>query len=162
MKKRVLIVCGVLVILIIIFILIVIFNKGTWSFTKEYSLENMKRYVSKSTQMVICLYEENREEVCDNELVRITNSDTLDEFATIIRRGNLLVFTEPADANNTGNNNTDNNYVYQFYMLNDQDEVLLIIDYNYDYLRLKKDTSSNMLVLASEDDYDFINKLLVY
>ena len=92
MKKRVLIVCGVLVILIIIFILIVIFNKGTWS--KEYSLENMKRYVSKSTQMVICLYEENREEVCDNELVRITNSDTLNEFATIIRRGNLLVFTE--------------------------------------------------------------------
>ena len=165
MKKRVLIVCGVLVILIIIFILIVIFNKGTWS--KEYSLENMKRYVSKSTQMVICLYEENREEVCDNELVRITNSDTLDEFATIIKRGNLLVFTEPADANNTENNNTDNNnidnnYVYQFYMLNDQDEVLLIIDYNYDYLRLKKDTSSNMLVLASEDDYDFINRLLVY
>ena len=47
-------------------------------------------------------------------------------------------------------------------MLNDQDEVLLIIDYNYDYLRLKKDTSSNMLVLASEDDYDFINRLLVY
>ena len=162
MKKRVLIVCGVLVILIIIFILIVIFNKGTWSFTKEYSLENMKRYVSKSTQMVICLYEENREEVCDNELVRITNSDTLDEFVTIIRRGNLLVFTEPADANNTGNNNTDNNYVYQFYMLNDQDEVLLIIDYNYDYLRLKKDASSNMLVLASEDDYDFINRLFVY
>ena len=162
MKKRVLIVCGVLVILIIIFILIVIFNKGTWFFTKEYSLENMKRYVSKSTQMVICLYEENREEVCDNELVRITNSDTLNEFATIIRRGNLLVFTEPADANNTENNNTDNNYVYQFYMLNDQDEVLLIIDYNYDYLRLKKDTSSNMLVLASEDDYDFINRLLVY
>ena len=162
MKKRVLIVCGVLVILIIIFVLIVIFNKGTWFFTKEYSLENMKRYVSKSTQMVICLYEENREEVCDNELVRITNSDTLNEFATIIRRGNLLVFTEPADANNTENNNTDNNYVYQFYMLNDQDEVLLIIDYNYDYLRLKKDTSSNMLVLASEDDYDFINRLLVY
>lgn len=162
MKKRVLIVCGVLVILITIFILIVIFNKGTWSFTKEYSLENMKRYVSKSTQMVICLYEENREEVCDNELVRITNSDTLDEFVTIIRRGNLLVFTEPADANNTGNNNTDNNYVYQFYMLNDQDEVLLIIDYNYDYLRLKKDASSNMLVLASEDDYDFINRLFVY
>ena len=31
MKKRVLIVCGVLVILIIIFVLIVIFNKGTWS-----------------------------------------------------------------------------------------------------------------------------------
>ena len=166
MKKRVLIVCGVLVVLIIIFVLFVIFNKGTWSFTKEYSLENMKRYVSRSNQMVICLYEENREEVCDNELVRITNSDTLDEFATIIRRGNLLVFTEPADANNTENNNTDNNidnnYVYQFYMLNDQDEVLLIIDYNYDYLRLKKDTSSNMLVLASEDDYDFINKLLVY
>lgn len=162
MKKRVLIVCGVLVVLIIIFVLIVIFNKGTWFFTKEYSLENMKRYVSKSTQMVICLYEENREEVCDNELVRITNSDTLNEFATIIRRGNLLVFTEPADANNTENNNTDNNYVYQFYMLNDQDEVLLIIDYNYDYLRLKKDTSSNMLVLASEDDYDFINRLLVY
>ena len=161
MKKRVLIVCGVLVVLIIIFVLIVIFNKGTWFFTKEYSLENMKRYVSKSTQMVICLYEENREEVCDNELVRITNSDTLNEFATIIRRGNLLVFTEPADANNTENNNTDNNYVYQFYMLNDQDEVLLIIDYNYDYLRLKKDTSSNMLVLASEDDYDFINRLLV-
>ena len=121
----------------------------------------MKRYVSKSTQMVICLYEENREEVCDNELVRITNSDTLDEFVTIIRRGNLLVFTEPADANNTGNNNTDNNYVYQFYMLNDQDEVLLIIDYNYDYLRLKKDASSNMLVLASEDEYDFINRLFV-
>ena len=162
MKKRVLIVCGVLVVLIIIFVLFVIFNKGTWFFTKEYSLENMKRYVSKSTQMVICLYEENREEVCDNELVRITNSDTLNEFATIIRRGNLLVFTEPADANNTENNNTDNNYVYQFYMLNDQDEVLLIIDYNYDYLRLKKDTSSNMLVLASEDDYDFINRLLVY
>ena len=166
MKKRVLIVCGVLVVLIIIFVLFVIFNKGTWSFTKEYSLENMKRYVSRSNQMVICLYEENREEVCDNELVRITNSDTLDEFATIIKRGNLLVFTEPADANNTENNNTDNNidnnYVYQFYMLNDQDEVLLIIDYNYDYLRLKKDTSSNMLVLASEDDYDFINKLLVY
>ncbi len=162
MKKRVLIVCGVLVVLIIIFVLFVIFNKGTWSFTKEYSLENMKRYVSKSTQMVICLYEENREEVCDNELVRITNSDTLDEFVTIIRRGNLLVFTEPADANNTGNNNTDNNYVYQFYMLNDQDEVLLIIDYNYDYLRLKKDASSNMLVLASEDDYDFINRLFVY
>lgn len=162
MKKRVLIVCGVLVVLIIIFVLFVIFNKGTWSFTKEYSLENMKRYVSRSNQMVICLYEENREEVCDNELVRITNSDTLDEFVTIIRRGNLLVFTEPADANNTGNNNTDNNYVYQFYMLNDQDEVLLIIDYNYDYLRLKKDASSNMLVLASEDDYDFINKLLVY
>ena len=162
MKKRVLIVCGVLVVLIIIFVLIVIFNKGTWFFTKEYSLENMKRYVSKSTQMVICLYEENREEVCDNELVRITNSDTLDEFVTIIRRGNLLVFTEPADANNTGNNNTDNNYVYQFYMLNDQDEVLLIIDYNYDYLRLKKDASSNMLVLASEDDYDFINRLFVY
>ena len=162
MKKRVLIVCGVLVVLIIIFVLFVIFNKGTWSFTKEYSLENMKRYVSRSNQMVICLYEENREEVCDNELVRITNSDTLDEFVTIIRRGNLLVFTEPADANNTGNNNTDNNYVYQFYMLNDQDEVLLIIDYNYDYLRLKKDTSSNMLVLASEDDYDFINRLLVY
>ena len=162
MKKRVLIVCGVLVVLIIIFVLFVIFNKGTWSFTKEYSLENMKRYVSRSNQMVICLYEEDREEVCDNELVRITNDDTLDEFAAIIRRGNLLVFTEPADANNTGNNNTDNNYVYQFYMLNDQDEVLLIIDYNYDYLRLKKDTSSNMLVLASEDDYDFINKLLVY
>ena len=162
MKKRVLIVCGVLVVLIIIFVLFVIFNKGTWSFTKEYSLENMKRYVSRSNQMVICLYEEDREEVCDNELVRITNSDTLDEFVTIIRRGNLLVFTEPADANNTGNNNTDNNYVYQFYMLNDQDEVLLIIDYNYDYLRLKKDTSSNMLVLSSEDDYDFINKLLVY
>lgn len=162
MKKRVLIVCGVLVILIIIFVLIVIFNKGTWSFTKEYSLENMKRYVSKSTQMVICLYEEDREEVCDNELVRITNSDTLDEFAAIIKRGNLLVFTEPADANNTENNNTDNNYVYQFYMLNDRDEVLLIIDYNYDYLRLKKETSSNMLVLASEDDYDFINRLLVY
>lgn len=162
MKKRVLIVCGVLVVLIIIFVLFVIFNKGTWSFTKEYSLENMKRYVSKSTQMVICLYEENREEVCDNELVRITNSDTLDEFVTIIRRGNLLVFTEPADANNTGNNNTDNNYVYQFYMLNVQDEVLLIIDYNYDYLRLKKDASSNMLVLASEDDYDFINRLFVY
>ena len=162
MKKRTLIVCGVLVVLIIIFVLFVIFNKGTWSFTKEYSLENMKRYVSKSTQMVICLYEENREEVCDNELVRITNSDTLDEFVTIIRRGNLLVFTEPADANNTGNNNTDNNYVYQFYMLNDQDEVLLIIDYNYDYLRLKKDASSNMLVLASEDDYDFINRLFVY
>ena len=161
MKKRVLIVCGVLVVLIIIFVLFVIFNKGTWSFTKEYSLENMKRYVSRSDQMVICLYEENREEVCDNELVRITNSDTLDEFVTIIRRGNLLVFTEPADANNTGNNNTDNNYVYQFYMLNDQDEVLLIIDYNYDYLRLKKDASSNMLVLASEDDYDFINRLLV-
>lgn len=162
MKKRVLIVCGVLVVLIIIFVLFVIFNKGTWSFTKEYSLENMKRYVSRSNQMVICLYEEDREEVCDNELVRITNDDTLDEFAAIIRRGNLLVFTEPADANNTGNNNTDNNYVYQFYMLNDQDEVLLIIDYNYDYLRFKKDTSSNMLVLASEDDYDFINKLLVY
>lgn len=162
MKKRVLIVCGVLVILITIFILIVIFNKGTWSFTKEYSLENMKRYVSRSNQMVICLYEEDREEVCDNELVRITNDDTLDEFVTIIRRGNLLVFTEPADANNTGNNNTDNNYVYQFYMLNDQDEVLLIIDYNYDYLRLKKDASSNMLVLASEDDYDFINRLFVY
>ncbi len=162
MKKRVLIVCGVLVVLIIIFVLFVIFNKGTWSFTKEYSLENMKRYVSRSNQMVICLYEENREEVCDNELVRITNSDTLDEFVTIIRRGNLLVFTEPADANNTGNNNTDNNYVYQFYMLNDQDEVLLIIDYNYDYLRLKKDASSNMLVLASEDDYDFINRLFVY
>ena len=162
MKKRVLIVCGVLVVLIIIFVLFVIFNKGTWSFTKEYSLENMKRYVSRSNQMVICLYEEDREEVCDNELVRITNSDTLDEFVTIIRRGNLLVFTEPADANNTGNNNTDNNYVYQFYMLNDQDEVLLIIDYNYDYLRLKKDTSSNMLVLASEDDYDFINRLFVY
>ena len=161
MKKRVLIVCAVLVVLIIIFVLFVIFNKGTWSFTKEYSLENMKRYVSRSNQMVICLYEENREEVCDNELVRITNSDTLDEFVTIIRRGNLLVFTEPADANNTGNNNTDNNYVYQFYMLNDQDEVLLIIDYNYDYLRLKKDASSNMLVLASEDDYDFINRLLV-
>ncbi len=162
MKKRVLIVCGVLVVLIIIFVLFVIFNKGTWSFTKEYSLENMKRYVSKSTQMVICLYEEDREEVCDNELVRITNDDTLDEFAAIIRRGNLLVFTEPADVNNTDDNNTDNDYVYQFYMLNDQDEVLLIIDYNYDYLRLKKDTSSNMLVLASEDDYDFINKLLVY
>ena len=162
MKKRVLIVCAVLVVLIIIFVLFVIFNKGTWSFTKEYSLENMKRYVSRSNQMVICLYEENREEVCDNELVRITNSDTLDEFVTIIRRGNLLVFTEPADANNTGNNNTDNNYVYQFYMLNDQDEVLLIIDYNYDYLRLKKDASSNMLVLASEDDYDFINRLFVY
>lgn len=162
MKKRVLIVCGVLVVLIIIFVLFVIFNKGTWSFTKEYSLENMKRYVSRSNQMVICLYEEDREEVCDNELVRITNDDTLDEFAAIIRRGNLLVFTEPADANNTGNNNTDNNYVYQFYMLNDQDEVLLIIDYNYDYLRLKKDTSSNMLVLASEDDYDFINRLFVY
>ncbi len=162
MKKRVLIVCGVLVVLIIIFVLFVIFNKGTWSFTKEYSLENMKRYVSRSNQMVICLYEENREEVCDNELVRITNSDTLDEFVTIIRRGNLLVFTEPADVNNTDDNNTDNDYVYQFYMLNDQDEVLLIIDYNYDYLRLKKDTSSNMLVLASEDDYDFINKLLVY
>ena len=76
MKKRVLIVCGVLVVLIIIFVLFVIFNKGTWSFTKEYSLENMKRYVSRSNQMVICLYEENREEVCDNELVRITNSDT--------------------------------------------------------------------------------------
>ena len=162
MKKRVLIVCGVLVVLIIIFVLFVIFNKGTWSFTKEYSLENMKRYVSKSTQMVICLYEEDREEVCDNELVRITNDDTLDEFATIIRRGNLLVFTEPADVNNTDDNNTDNDYVYQFYMLNDQDEVILIIDYNYDYLRFKKDTSSNMLVLASEDDYDFINKLLVY
>lgn len=162
MKKRVLIVCGVLVVLIIIFVLFVIFNKGTWSFTKEYSLENMKRYVSRYNQMVICLYEENREEVCDNELVRITNSDTLDEFVTIIRRGNLLVFTEPADVNNTDDNNTDNDYVYQFYMLNDQDEVLLIIDYNYDYLRLKKDTSSNMLVLASEDDYDFINKLLVY
>lgn len=162
MKKRVLIVCGVLVVLIIIFVLFVIFNKGTWSFTKEYSLENMKRYVSRSNQMVICLYEEDREEVCDNELVRITNDDTLDEFAAIIRRGNLLVFTEPADANNTGNNNTDNNYVYQFYMLNDQDEVLLIIDYNYDYLRLKKDASSNMLVLASEDDYDFINRLFVY
>lgn len=162
MKKRVLIVCGVLVVLIIIFVLFVIFNKGTWSFTKEYSLENMKRYVSRSNQMVICLYEENREEVCDNELVRITNDDTLDEFVTIIRRGNLLVFTEPADVNNTDDNNTDNDYVYQFYMLNDQDEVLLIIDYNYDYLRLKKDTSSNMLVLASEDDYDFINKLLVY
>ncbi len=162
MKKRVLIVCGVLVVLIIIFVLFVIFNKGTWSFTKEYSLENMKRYVSRSNQMVICLYEEDREEVCDNELVRITNSDTLDEFVTIIRRGNLLVFTEPADVNNTDDNNTDNDYVYQFYMLNDQDEVLLIIDYNYDYLRLKKDTSSNMLVLASEDDYDFINKLLVY
>ena len=162
MKKRILIVCGVLVVLIIIFVLFVIFNKGTWSFTKEYSLENMKRYVSKSTQMVICLYEEDREEVCDNELVRITNADTLDEFAAIIRRGNLLVFTEPADVNNTDDNNTDNDYVYQFYMLNDQDEVLLIIDYNYDYLRLKKDTSSNMLVLASEDDYDFINKLLVY
>ena len=161
MKKRVLIVCGVLVVLIIIFVLFVIFNKGTWSFTKEYSLENMKRYVSRSNQMVICLYEENREEVCDNELVRITNSDTLDEFVTIIRRGNLLVFTEPADVNNTDDNNTDNDYVYQFYMLNDQDEVLLIIDYNYDYLRLKKDTSSNMLVLASEDDYDFINRLLV-
>ena len=43
MKKRVLIVCGVLVILIIIFVLIVIFNKGTWS--KEYSLEKKKRYV---------------------------------------------------------------------------------------------------------------------
>ena len=162
MKKRVLIVCGVLVVLIIIFVLFVIFNKGTWSFTKEYSLENMKRYVSRSNQMVICLYEENREEVCDNELVRITNSDTLDEFVTIIRRGNLLVFTEPADVNNTDDNNTDNDYVYQFYMLNDQDEVLLIIDYNYDYLRLKKETSSNKLVLASEDDYDFINKLLVY
>ena len=162
MKKRVLIVCGVLVVLIIIFVLFVIFNKGTWSFTKEYSLENMKRYVSRSNQMVICLYEENREEVCDNELVRITNSDTLDEFVTIIRRGNLLVFTEPADVNNTDDNNTDNDYVYQFYMLNDQDEVLLIIDYNYDYLRLKKETSSNMLVLASEDDYDFINRLLVY
>lgn len=162
MKKRVLIVCGVLVVLIIIFVLFVIFNKGTWSFTKEYSLENMKRYVSRSNQMVICLYEENREEVCDNELVRITNSDTLDEFVTIIRRGNLLVFTEPADVNNTDDNNTDNDYVYQFYMLNDQDEVLLIIDYNYDYLRLKKDTSSNMLVLASEDDYDFINRLFVY
>ncbi len=162
MKKRVLIVCGVLVVLIIIFVLFVIFNKGTWSFTKEYSLENMKRYVSRSNQMVICLYEEDREEVCDNELVRITNDDTLDEFAAIIRRGNLLVFTEPADANNTENNNTDNNYVYQFYMLNDQDEVLLIIDYNYDYLRLKKDASSNMLVLASEDDYDFINRLFVY
>lgn len=161
MKKRVLIVCGVLVILIIIFVLIVIFNKGTWPFSKEYSLENMKRYVSRSDQMVICLYEENREEVCDNELVRITNADTLDEFAAIIRRGNLLVFTEPADANNTENNNTDNNYVYQFYMLNDKDEVLLIIDYNYDYLRLKKETSSNKLVLASEDDYDFINRLLV-
>ena len=157
MKKRVLIVCGVLVILIIIFVLIVIFNKGTWS--KEYSLENMKRYVSKSTQMVICLYEENREEVCDNELVRITNDDTLDEFATIIRRGNLLVFTESTD---TDNPVKEKDYVYQFYMLNDQDEVLLIIDYNYDYLRLKKDTSSNMLVLASEDDYDFINRLLVY
>ena len=161
MKKRVLIVCGVLVVLIIIFVLFVIFNKGTWSFTKEYSLENMKRYVSRSNQMVICLYEENREEVCDNELVRITNSDTLDEFVTIIRRGNLLVFTEPADVNNTDDNNTDNDYVYQFYMLNDQDEVLLIIDYNYDYLRLKKETSSNKLVLASEDDYDFINRLLV-
>ena len=47
-------------------------------------------------------------------------------------------------------------------MLNDQDEVLLIIDYNYDYLRLKKDASSNMRVLASEDDYDFINRLFVY
>ena len=162
MKKRVLIVCGVLVVLIIIFVLFVIFNKGTWSFTKEYSLENMKRYVSRSNQMVICLYEEDREEVCDNELVRITNDDTLDEFAAIIRRGNLLVFTEPADVNNTDDNNTDNDYVYQFYMLNDQDEVLLIIDYNYDYLRLKKDTSSNMLVLASEDDYDFINRLFVY
>lgn len=162
MKKRVLIVCGVLVVLIIIFVLFVIFNKGTWSFTKEYSLENMKRYVSKSTQMVICLYEDDREEVCDNELVRITNDDTLDEFAAIIKRGNLLVFTEPADENNTDDNNTDNNYVYQFYMLNDQDEVLLIIDYNYDYLRLKKDASSNMLVLASEDDYDFINRLFVY
>lgn len=162
MKKRVLIVCGVLVVLIIIFVLFVIFNKGTWSFTKEYSLENMKRYVSRSNQMVICLYEEDREEVCDNELVRITNDDTLDEFAAIIRRGNLLVFTESADANNTENNNTDNNFVYQFYMLNDQDEVLLIIDYNYDYLRLKKDASSNMLVLASEDDYDFINRLFVY
>ena len=33
MKKRVLIVCGVLVVLIIIFVLFVIFNKGTWSFT---------------------------------------------------------------------------------------------------------------------------------
>ena len=31
-----------------------------------------------------------------------------------------------------------------------------------DYLRLKKETSSNKLVLASEDDYDFINRLLVY
>lgn len=159
MKKRVLIVCGVLVVLIIIFILIVIFNKGTWFFTKEYSLENMKRYVSKSTQMVIGLYEENREEVCDNELVRITNDDTLDEFATIIRRGNLLVFTESTD---TDNPVKEKDYVYQFYMLNDQDEVLLIIDYNYDYLRLKKDTSFNMLVLASEDDYDFINRLFVY
>ena len=67
MKKRVLIVCGVLVVLIIIFVLFVIFNKGTWSFTKEYSLENMKRYVSRSNQMVICLYEDDREKVCDNE-----------------------------------------------------------------------------------------------
>ena len=31
---------------------------------------------------------------------RITNSDTLDEFATIIKRGNLLVFTEFTDIDN--------------------------------------------------------------
>ena len=101
-------------------------------------------------------YKENNNTVCENKINTINSEDTIKDFINIIKKSTIVVDTEIETNEKTKEDIND--YIYQFYLLN-ENNTLVVIDYNQKYLVLKKGASKYKLQPASEK-YEFINNLI--
>ena len=121
-----------------------------------YTQDELLKIINDTNNIVICNYKENNNTVCENKINTINSEDTIKDFINIIKKSTIVVDTEIETNEKTKEDIND--YIYQFYLLN-ENNTLVVIDYNQKYLVLKKGASKYKLQPASEK-YEFINNLI--
>lgn len=121
-----------------------------------YTQDELLKIIDDTNNLVICNYKENNNTVCEDKINTINVEDTIKYFINIIKKSTIVVDTGVETNEKTEKEN--NEYTYQFFLLN-EDKTLVVIDYNQKYLLLKKGSSKYKLQPASEK-YEFINNLI--
>ena len=121
-----------------------------------YTQDELLKIIDDTNNLVICNYKENNNTVCEDKINTINVEDTIKDFINIIKKSTIVVDTGVETNEKTKKEN--NEYTYQFFLLN-EDKTLVVIDYNQKYLLLKKGSSKYKLQPASEK-YEFINNLI--
>ena len=121
-----------------------------------YTQDELLKIIDDTNNLVICNYKENNNTVCEDKITTIKVEDTIKDFFNIIKKSTIVVDTGVETNEKTKKEN--NEYTYQFFLLN-EDKTLVVIDYNQKYLLLKKGSSKYKLQPASEK-YEFINNLI--